>query len=145
MDKARNFGFLSLAIVTIAAIVGIVAAVQERWAVSVSFVFVVLLVVVVLVLFSLRIIKWQMFTDLKKARNETRKVAATVDRMKKQNQELLSSMTREQKLMTDQREDALVVMEASIANLNTRVQRVLDANEEHLRKLVDEGKVGQEH
>lgn len=126
----RTFGVLSLASIVAAGILALFAALQEWWAISFLCVFLALFATACLVLLSVRSIKWQMVSDLKKSRNETREVLNLLQQVNKQHQGNLSSMTVEHKQLRDQQEDSFVVVQSAIGNLNTRVQQLVDSGRE---------------
>lgn len=139
MRTMRNFGILSLSGIVIVGTVAFFAAMNEWWALSVLCVFLALFATACLILLSIRSVKWQMVSDLKKSRNETRKALNHLQQLHDQNQEQLSNILSQQEWLRGQQQDASVIVQSAMDNLNTRVQQMLDSTSENFGSRQEKG------
>lgn len=125
MDKLRLYGISTIAAMVITGVLAVVAA-NEGWLLmTVALIFLAFLISTCMMLLSLRHFKWTALSAERRSRAENKKIMTQIQKILK-GIESVSALNSEINKIKDSQEDGLVVLDAKIGNLETRVQRMLD-------------------
>lgn len=122
MDKLRLYSIISLGSLTVASLLAILSAFLGWVIVTVALVCISLLIIQSSLLFIVRHLKWHSLSSERRVQKENKQLLTDLIRTNREIDEIKSQLN---KLRLVQ-EDSLVVVEARIGNLESRIQRVLD-------------------
>lgn len=126
MKKTRLYSITVIIVLFLLGILSVFATGQGWHSITAGLIFVALAGVVSLVLVLARHLKWSVLSAERRLQTDLKQIQSEL----KSERKLLTSLRSDLRRLHDTQNDDLVVVEAHIQNLGTRVQRVLDMYKE---------------